>query len=46
MEIVFKRAQEEDIPFIRETIINAEKSSTEILSYSKIFVISYLELDI
>jgi len=43
MEFIFRRAKIEDIPFLVETIIEAEKSGTSILSYTTIFDLSEQE---
>jgi ribosomal protein S18 acetylase RimI-like enzyme len=40
MKIILRRAKLSDIPFLVETILEAEKSGTEILSYSTIFGLS------
>ncbi|RZJ34862.1 MAG: GNAT family N-acetyltransferase [Flavobacterium sp.] len=40
MEIKIRKATNADIPFLAETIIEAEKSGTEVLSYSTIFGLS------
>jgi ribosomal protein S18 acetylase RimI-like enzyme len=39
-EFIFREATANDIPFLVETIIEAEKSGTDILSYSTIFGLS------
>lgn len=43
-EIEIRKAQEKDVDFLIETIIHAEKSGTENLSYCKFFSISEAEL--
>jgi len=45
MNIHFRKANTEDIPFIINAIIEAEKSGTEVLSYSRIFNITELEVE-
>ena len=42
--LVFRKAEEKDIPFLIETIIAAEKSGTDVFSYSKIFELPELEI--
>ncbi|MCK5691779.1 MAG: hypothetical protein KAI08_02990 [Bacteroidales bacterium] len=39
-EFIYRQARLEDIPFLVDTIIEAEKSGTEILSYTTIFGLS------
>lgn len=42
-DIIIRQATKTDIPFLVKTIVEAEKSGTEILSYSKVFGISEYE---
>ena len=42
--LVFRKAEEKDIPFLIETIVAAEKSGTDVFSYSKIFELPELEI--
>jgi len=43
-DFIFRTACLDDIPFLTETIIQAEKSGTEILSYKEIFGLQELEI--
>jgi len=43
-EFVIRKATTKDIPFLVDTIIEAEKSGTEILSYSTVFGLTELEV--
>ena len=43
-DFIFRKACLDDIPFLTETIIQAEKSGTEILSYKEIFGLQELEI--
>ncbi len=42
--LVFREAEEKDIPFLIETIVAAEKSGTDVFSYSKIFELPESEI--
>ncbi|HRH66302.1 MAG TPA: GNAT family N-acetyltransferase [Bacteroidia bacterium] len=42
--LVFRKAEEKDIPFLIETIVAAEKSGTDVFSYSRIFELPESEI--
>lgn len=42
-KLIFRKAKESDLPFIFDGIVESEKSSSDIFSYSEIFSVSELE---